>query len=167
MSKNQIENFVTGMISTEGEAMQFFTNGLYTKSPINSSLFFLTVFSCPHVYIITPVITVFNNHANFAVLLNGRVENWMNHILREMRVTNRFITKKSIFEYGTDRERSRPDWICLYQGMVCLAASQVWWTAEVADVFRKIMKGNRRAMIEFLGQQNKQIDDLVVKGKIL
>jgi hypothetical protein len=25
-----------------------------------------------------------------------------------------------------------------YQGMVCLAANQVWWTAEVENVFEKV-----------------------------
>jgi dynein heavy chain len=25
-----------------------------------------------------------------------------------------------------------------YQGMVCLAATQVWWTAELENVFEKV-----------------------------
>lgn len=50
----------------------------------------------------------------------------------------------------------------LYQGMVCLAANQVWWTAEVEEVFEKAARGNKRAMKEYLEQQNKQIDDLVL-----
>lgn len=53
----------------------------------------------------------------------------------------------------------------LYQGMVCLAANQVWWTAEVEEVFAKVKKGNKRAMKEYLEAQNRQLDDLVVKGK--
>lgn len=53
----------------------------------------------------------------------------------------------------------------VYQGMVCLAANQVWWTAEVEEVFAKVKKGNKRAMKEYLEVQNKQLDDLVVKGK--
>lgn len=81
-----------------------------------------------------------------------------------MKRTNRFITKRAIFEYGKERERLRPDWIMMFQGMICLASNQVWWTAEVEEVFFKITKGNKRAMKEFLAQQNKQIDDLVMKG---
>lgn len=101
----------------------------------------------------------FKNH----VMTEGCVENWMNEVLNEMRFSNRFITKKAIFDYGKNKEMSRPDWIMMYQGMICLAANQVWWTSEVEEVFRKVARGNKRAMKEFLEQQNKQIDDLVKK----
>jgi dynein heavy chain, axonemal len=50
-------------------------------------------------------------------------------------------------------------------GMICLAANQVWWTAEVEEVFDKIKRGDKRAMKKYLIQQNKQIDELVLKGK--
>lgn len=101
----------------------------------------------------------FKNHVN----TEGRVEVWMNEVLNEMRASNRYITKKSIFDYGKNKENSRTDWILMYQGMVCLAANQVWWTSEVEEVFRKVAKGNKRAMKEFLEAQNKQINDLVRK----
>ncbi|XP_055585529.1 dynein axonemal heavy chain 10-like [Uranotaenia lowii] len=97
------------------------------------------------------------------VPVKGRVESWMTDVLQEMRATNRYISKKAIFDYGKERERTRPDWIMLYQGMVCLAANQVWWTAEVEEVFAKVKKGNKRAMKEYLEAQNRQLDDLVVK----
>lgn len=99
------------------------------------------------------------------VVAAGRVENWMNLILAEMRKTNRHVTKKAIFEFGKIRERSRVNWILAYQGMVCLAANAVWWTAEVEEVFAKVVNGQRSAMKDFLNQQNKQIDDLVLTGK--
>jgi len=50
------------------------------------------------------------------VFIEGRVEEWMNLVLAEMRRTNRYITKKAIFDYGTVK---RPRlvksflWICL------------------------------------------------------
>lgn len=50
-----------------------------------------------------------------------------------------------------------------YQGMVCLAGNQVWWTWEVEDVFRKVKKGQKTAMKEYAKKLHKQIDDLVVK----
>lgn len=84
--------------------------------------------------------------------------------MHEMHRTNRFITKEAIYKYGKEREMSRPDWIMQYQGMISLAAGQIWWTAEVEEVFKKLKDGQRRAMIEYLMQQNQQIDDLVVKG---
>lgn len=101
----------------------------------------------------------FKNH----VSMEGRVEDWMNDVLSEMRFSNRFITKKAIFDYGKSKEMSRPDWILMYQGMVCLAANQVWWTSEVEEVFKKVARGNKRAMKEYLEAQNRQIDDLVQK----
>lgn len=101
----------------------------------------------------------FNNH----VKTEGRVEHWMNEVLVEMRNSNRRITKKAIFDYGRNKEMPRTDWILMYQGMVCLAANQVWWTSEVEEVFYRVSKGNKRAMKEYLEAQNKQIDDLVRK----
>jgi dynein heavy chain len=35
-----------------------------------------------------------------AVLVAGRVEDWMNVILKGMRVANRYLTKKAIYDYG-------------------------------------------------------------------
>lgn len=102
-------------------------------------------------------------HFKNQVSTDGRVEDWMNDVLSEMRFSNRFITKKAIFDYGKNKEMSRPDWIMMYQGMVCLAANQVWWTSEVEEVFNRVAKGNKRAMKEHLEVQNKQIDDLVQK----
>ncbi len=50
-----------------------------------------------------------------------------------------------------------------YQGMVCLAGNQIWWTWEVEDVFRKVKTGIKTAMKDYAKKLHKQIDDLVVK----
>ncbi|PZC71734.1 hypothetical protein B5X24_HaOG212562 [Helicoverpa armigera] len=97
------------------------------------------------------------------VYTEGRVEDWMNLVLNEMRNTNKFISKKAIFYYGKNWKVPRTDWIMEYQGMVCLAANGVWWTAETEETFIRIRKGNKRAMKEHLAQQNEQLDGLVVK----
>ncbi|KAM6297937.1 dynein axonemal heavy chain 10 [Aegotheles albertisi] len=96
-----------------------------------------------------------------AVAAKGRVENWMTAVLKEMRRTNRLITKEAIFRYCEDR--SRVDWMLLYQGMMVLAANQVWWTWEVEDVFRKVAKGEKQAMRLYAKKMHKQIDDLVTR----
>jgi dynein heavy chain len=67
----------------------------------------------------------------------GRIEEWMNDVVIEMKRTNRFITKKSIFYFGKSF-KSRVEWMLDFQGMVVLAANQVWWTAEVENVFFKV-----------------------------
>ncbi|XP_030358369.1 dynein heavy chain 10, axonemal isoform X4 [Strigops habroptila] len=91
----------------------------------------------------------------------GRVENWMTAVLEEMRRTNRRLTKEAIFRYCEDR--SRVDWMLLFQGMMVLAANQVWWTWEVEDVFRKVKKGEKQAMKLYAQKMHKQIDDLVTR----
>lgn len=59
------------------------------------------------------------------VLAEGRVEEWMTGVLKEMRSTNWFITKEAIFCYGSDGLK-RTAWVTAYQGMVVLAGSQVY-----------------------------------------
>lgn len=51
----------------------------------------------------------------------------------------------------------------LYQGMVVLAASQVWWTWEVEDVFRQVQAGEKQAMKNFGHKMHQQIDELVTR----
>ncbi|KAH1015210.1 dynein axonemal heavy chain 10 [Dendroctonus ponderosae] len=94
------------------------------------------------------------------VMIEGKVEDWMNDVLKEMRKSNRFITKSAIYYYGKIR-RPRTQWMLEYQGMICLAGSQVWWTAEVENVFAKIKKGNKRAMKEYLQQLNAGLEEIV------
>jgi dynein heavy chain len=53
-----------------------------------------------------------------------------------------------------------------YQGMVCLAGNQVWWTWEVEDVFQKVRAGQKQAMKDYARKQHKQIDELVVQVSI-
>ena len=57
----------------------------------------------------------------------------------------------------------RSDWMLDYQGNVCLAASQVWWTWEVEDVFRKIKKGDKTALKDYAKKMHMQLEQLVVK----
>lgn len=51
----------------------------------------------------------------------------------------------------------------LYQGMVVLAANQVWWTWEVEDVFKKVKKGEKQALRECGTKMHQQIDELVTR----
>ncbi|KAJ8266677.1 hypothetical protein GJAV_G00133350 [Gymnothorax javanicus] len=96
-----------------------------------------------------------------AVHADGRVEDWMTAVLLEMRRTNRLITKEAIFHYC--KNTSRVDWMLLYQGMVVLASSQVWWTWEVEDVFNKLKKGEKQALKNYAKKMHQQIDELVTR----
>ncbi|KAJ8284497.1 hypothetical protein COCON_G00033470 [Conger conger] len=96
-----------------------------------------------------------------AVHADGRVEDWMTAVLQEMRRTNRLITKEAIFYYC--HKTSRVDWMLLYQGMVVLASSQVWWTWEVEDVFKKLKMGDKQALKNYAKKMHGQIDELVTR----
>ncbi|XP_066466098.1 dynein axonemal heavy chain 10 [Tiliqua scincoides] len=96
-----------------------------------------------------------------AIPAEGRVENWMTAVLAEMRRTNRLVTKEAIYRYCEDR--SRVDWMLMYQGMMVLAANQVWWTWEVEDVFHKVKKGEKQAMKNYAKKMHQQIDSLVTR----
>ncbi|XP_028981786.1 dynein heavy chain 10, axonemal [Diachasma alloeum] len=94
------------------------------------------------------------------VLAEGKIEEWMVHALEEMRRSNRYLTKKAVYDYGTEN-RPRTKWILDFQGMMILVANQIWWTAEVENVFKKIRDGSKRAMKEYLQQLNNQLDEVV------
>uniref|UniRef100_A0A4X2JQB9 Dynein axonemal heavy chain 10 n=1 Tax=Vombatus ursinus TaxID=29139 RepID=A0A4X2JQB9_VOMUR len=113
--------------------------------------------------LVTAMISAEQEIMNFRKILRaeGRVEDWMTSVLHEMRRTNRLITKEAIFRYCEDR--SRVEWMLLYQGMVVLVASQVWWTWEVEDVFRKVKQGEKQAMKSYGQKMHQQIDELVTQ----
>lgn len=56
----------------------------------------------------------------------------------------------------------RVSWMLDYQGMVCLAVNQIWWTWEVEDAFDKVKKGQKSALKDYAKKLHCQIDDLVV-----
>lgn len=42
--------------------------------------------------------------------------------------------------------KPRTEWMLDFQGMIILISNQIWWTAEVENVFKKISDGHKRAM---------------------
>ena len=61
----------------------------------------------------------------------GKVENWMAQIEREMKTSNRWITKEAIFYYRF--QQTRLEWMRKYIGMVVLAVNQIWSTWEIEE----------------------------------
>ena len=59
----------------------------------------------------------------------------MTAVEEEMKVSLQQITKEGVFNYA---KMDRSQWIKECLGMVTLAGSQIWWTWEVEDVFRKV-----------------------------
>ncbi|KAI9144584.1 dynein heavy chain and region D6 of dynein motor-domain-containing protein [Paraphysoderma sedebokerense] len=93
------------------------------------------------------------------VPIDGRVEEWMDKVTNEMKRTNRIIHKEAVFNYAT---ADRFEWLKKYQGMIGLAGSQVWWTWEVEDTFRRIKGGNKLAMKKLSKTLAAQLEQLVV-----
>ncbi|TPX31992.1 hypothetical protein SmJEL517_g04802 [Synchytrium microbalum] len=93
-------------------------------------------------------------------MVEGRVEEWMGAVEQQMKKTNRAIHKEAVFKYP---EMDRLAWLANYQGMVSLASSQVWWTWEVEDVFRKIKQGDKLAMKRYSKMLGDQLVRLVVE----
>lgn len=57
---------------------------------------------------------------------------------------------------------SRGEWALRFQGMVVLAGSQVWWTWEVEDAFRRLGTKTEKAALKALArQQRSQVEEIV------
>eukprot|EP00736_Rhodelphis_marinus_P009344 Rmarinus@m.3249 len=99
------------------------------------------------------------------VVAEGAVEVWMTSVQEEMRSSLHLITKEAVFQYPN---MDRVDWIYGQIGMNTLCGSQIWWTWEVEDTFRKVKTGSKYAMKHFLGKLNGQLDGLVneVRGEL-
>jgi len=69
---------------------------------------------------------------------NGKVEIWMSNIEKEMKYSNRWITKEAIFYYRF--KQNRLEWMRKYIGMVVLAVNQIWSTWEIEEYVKHIVK---------------------------
>ena len=103
-----------------------------------------------------------NEILNFkdGVVVSGGVEEWMTLVEAEMKASLQQIAKEGTFAYA---DADRVDWIDKQLGMIGLCGSQIWWTWETEDAFRKVAQGNKYGMKQLLDAQNQQLLDLVKK----
>ena len=92
----------------------------------------------------------------------GNVETWMSNVEKEMRVSLRRMLKESTFYYPSEE---RIPWFGKYSAMIGATASQIYWTWEVEDVFRKVKEGGKRAMKEYLLKLTSQLNEMVSEVK--
>eukprot|EP00958_Prasinococcus_capsulatus_P027403 scaffold5502_cov390-Prasinococcus_capsulatus_cf.AAC.6 len=92
------------------------------------------------------------------VSAEGPVEKWLRAVESEMRKTLHRLAQEGVFHYA---KLTRTKWIMQNLGMVTLVGSQVWWTWEVEDVFRRIRAGDKNAMKELSRRLTLQLNDLV------
>lgn len=55
---------------------------------------------------------------------------------------------------------ARSKWIVNCLGMVTLAGSQVWWTWETEDSFRRVREGDKHAMKTYASKLTDQLSQL-------
>jgi len=92
--------------------------------------------------------------------IEGPVEIWMTSVESEMRESLHRISKEGVFYYA---KSNRVDWVDQNLGMVGLLGSQIWWTWEVQDVFRRVRDGDKHAMKGFAEKLTSQLNELVDK----
>ncbi|UJR10037.1 hypothetical protein I4U23_014260 [Adineta vaga] len=93
---------------------------------------------------------------------HGKVEVWMSNVEKEMKGSNRWITKEAIFYYRF--HQNRLEWMRKYIGMVVLAVNQLWSTWEIEDQFNKMTREHQHsAMKTYVKQLNSQIEEIVVE----
>ena len=79
------------------------------------------------------------------------VEVWMTKVENAMRTTLKEMCKKGIRRYAN--ATSRTNWILEELGMVALVGSQIWWTWEVIDVFRRVKNGQDKMAMKLLSDK--------------
>jgi dynein heavy chain len=92
--------------------------------------------------------------------VEGAVEVWMTAVESEMKASLWFITKEAVFNYAKEE---RTDWICgKTLGMNTIVGSQIWWTWETEDVFRRVAQGNKYALKDLEAKLTGELSDMVV-----
>ncbi|RYY38146.1 hypothetical protein EON62_00630, partial [archaeon] len=95
-----------------------------------------------------------------AAPVEGAVETWMTGCEAAMRSSLHLIMKEGVFMYA---KHDRLSWIEEQLGMVALAGSQIWWTWETEDVFRRVRAGHKYAMKEYAEKLTRQLGELIAK----
>jgi dynein heavy chain, axonemal len=104
-----------------------------------------------------------NEILNFktAVAAEGPVETWMTAVLAEMRASLHVIMKESVFHYP---KMNRIRWIDANLGMSVNGGSQLWWTWQVEDGFRRVQQaGEKHAIKNLNALLSSQLNDLVAE----
>uniref|UniRef100_A0A383W4S5 Dynein-1, subspecies f n=1 Tax=Tetradesmus obliquus TaxID=3088 RepID=A0A383W4S5_TETOB len=91
------------------------------------------------------------------VPVEGAVEVWMTGVEAEMRRTLAVVMKEGVWNYA---RTPRAKWIVDCLGMVTLAGSQVWWTWETEDSFRRVREGDKHAMRTYAAKLTDQLSQL-------
>lgn len=92
------------------------------------------------------------------VVAENVVEKWLNDVDKEMKDSLKQRTKAAVFHYPRS---DRVEWVKERLGMVGLGGSQIWWTWEVEDAFRRVKQGDKTAVKDLSRKLTSQLNDLV------
>ncbi|KAG8432457.1 hypothetical protein GDO86_016919 [Hymenochirus boettgeri] len=88
----------------------------------------------------------------------GQAEGWLGHLEETMRCT----VQQEIMEAVTGYEdKPRDQWMFDYSAQVALAASQIWWAADVEIVFERLEEGFETALKDYNRKQIAQLNALI------
>ena len=95
-----------------------------------------------------------------SVPVNGPVETWMTTLEEEMKKSLWKITKTAVFRYAKEDRKS---WIASENtlGMTAISGSQIWWTWQVEDCFRRVMDGDKYALKQLESKLTNELLDMV------
>ena len=89
---------------------------------------------------------------------DGKVENWLNRLMKTMQDSLRSQLKESMLTYeGTPRDK----WIFHYPAQVSLAGTQIWWTSDVNDAFERLAEGYENGIKDYYKRQIGQLNSLI------
>lgn len=93
-----------------------------------------------------------------AVALEGKVEVYMNTIIKKMRDELRLVLSDSVKDYPA---KPRHQWLFDWSSQMILVGNQIFWCQEVEEAFDGMAKGDAKAMEKYNEKQVAQITKLV------
>lgn len=88
----------------------------------------------------------------------GKVEDWLNRVTDVMRYTLNRLFAQSIDAY---EEKARDVWVFDWPAQVALCITQIWWSIEINEVFRKVEEGYDNALKDYQRKQITQLNALI------
>lgn len=89
---------------------------------------------------------------------SGKVEDWLNRVTNIMRFTLNRLFAQAIDAYDT---KPRDVWVFDWPAQVALCITQIWWSIEINQVFRKIDEGYEHALKDYQRKQISQLNALI------
>lgn len=88
----------------------------------------------------------------------GKVEGWLNQVTNVMRFTLNRLFGQSIECY---EDKLRECWIFDWPAQVALQISQIFWSIEINEIFKKIEEGYENALKDYQRKQIAQLNALI------